>query len=288
MDNLRPIGLMVAAMALFALGDMAIKLATQTIAPAQVLGAIGLFGGLIFAAMTRAQGHKVLTADIWRPAVILRNLSEIVGTGSMVMALSLIELSTVAAILQATPLAVTLGAAIILREHVGWRRWSATLVGFIGVLIILRPGVAGFDANTLWAMLAMLALALRDLFTRLMPPTIPTLRVATYGMASMLPAGLLMLLMGQELQTMDLLVSLYVTLAIVVGVAGYWAITAAMRIGEVSVVAPFRYSRIVFALAVGAVVFGERPDAWMLLGVSITVAAGLYIFMREGRARKPG
>lgn len=288
MDNLRPIGLMVAAMALFALGDMAIKLATQTIAPAQVLGAIGLFGGLFFAAMTRAQGHKVLTADIWRPAVILRNLSEIVGTGSMVMALSLIELSTVAAILQATPLAVTLGAAIILREHVGWRRWSATLVGFIGVLIILRPGVAGFDANTLWAMLAMLALALRDLFTRLVPPTIPTLRVATYGMASMLPAGLLMLLMGQELQTMDLLVSLYVTLAIVVGVAGYWAITAAMRTGEVSVVAPFRYSRIVFALAVGAVVFGERPDAWMLLGVSITVAAGLYIFMREGRARKPG
>ncbi len=285
MNNLRPIALMVAAMAFFAIGDTAIKLATQSIPNGQVLGAIGLFGGLIFAAMTRAQGHRVLTADFWHPVVIWRNISEIIGTGALVTALALIDLSTVAAILQATPLAVTLGAALILHEPVGWRRWAAMLVGFAGVLLIIRPGAVAFDVNTLWALLAMLALAMRDLFTRLVPPGIPTLRIATYGMSMLLPAGALLLVFSNGLQPMSLPVSGLVALAVLVGVAGYWAITAAMRLGDVSVVSPFRYSRIIFALAIGAVVFGERPDALMLLGAAITVAAGLYTFMRESRGR---
>ncbi len=289
MSNLRPILLMITAMGFFTIGDSAIKVAAQAIPSGQVLAALGLFGGIAFAALTRAQGHRILAPDILHPAVIARNLAEIIGTLCMVTALSLVALSTTAAILQATPLAVTLGAAIILRESVGWRRWLATLIGFGGVLIIVRPGAAAFDLNTLWALGAMVALALRDLLTRLAPPTLPTLRLATYGMASLFPAGLVSLVMfGDSLAPMNANTIAVVALAVGAGVAGYWALTAAMRVGEVSVVAPFRYSRILFALVAGAVVFGENPDRWTLLGATITVAAGLYIFLREGRLKKAG
>ena len=289
MSNLRPILLMITAMAFFALGDSAIKLAARAIPAGQVLAAIGLFGGIAFALMTRAQGHRILAPDFLHPAVIVRNLAEITGTLSMVTALSLVALSTTSAILQATPLAVTLGAAVILGESVGWRRWLATLIGFGGVLIIVRPGAAGFDINTLWALGAMLALALRDLLTRLVPPTLPTLRLATYGMASLFPAGLVsMVLWGEAPARMGLTTTVYVALAVFAGVSGYWALTAAMRMGEVSVVAPFRYSRILFALIAGAFVFGENPDIWTLIGAAITILAGLFIFLREGRLKKTG
>ncbi|HGG05117.1 MAG TPA: DMT family transporter [Aliiroseovarius sp.] len=286
MDNLRPIGLMVTAMVFFTLGDMAIKLASATISPAQILIIIGLFGGAMFSVMTRMQGHRVWTRDILRPELLWRNLAEIGGTACMVTALSKVDLSLTAAILQATPLAVTLGAALILREPVGWRRWSATILGFVGVLIIVRPGSSSFEPALLWPLAAMVLLAMRDLSTRLVPCDIPTLRVATYGMTSLVPAGLILLALGQKMGAMDLIVTGYSALAVLVGVAGYWAITAAMRSGEVSVVAPFRYSRIVFALVVGAVVFGERPDSWTLIGATVTVLAGLYIFVREGRVKR--
>ncbi|MCP5037569.1 MAG: DMT family transporter [Rhodobacteraceae bacterium] len=283
MENLRAIALMITAMVFFTLGDMAIKLATHSIPTGQILATLGFFGGLTLGLITHLKGHRILAADFLRPEVIWRNLSEIAGTLCMVTALSLVDLSTVAAILQATPLAVTLGAAVILREHVGWRRWSATLVGFVGVLIIMRPGLAGFELETLWALAAMIGLSMRDLSTRLVPRTIPTLRIATYGMTMLLPAGLMLLAFGQDIHPMGLSVTALMALTVAVGVAGYVSITAAMRMGEVSVVAPFRYSRIIFALAVGALVFGERPDGWTLLGAAITVLAGLYIFMREGR-----
>ncbi len=286
MRNLRPILLMIAAMGFFAIGDSAIKLAARAIPSGQVLAAIGLFGGLAFAAMTRAQGHRILAPDFLYPEVIARNLAEIVGTLSMVTALSLVALSTTSAILQAAPLAVTLGAALLLGEAVGWRRWLASLVGFGGVLMIVRPGASAFDVNTLWALGAMLALALRDLLTRLTPATVPTLRLATYGMASLFPAGLAsMVLFGEAPAPMRLATIAIVALAVAAGVVGYWALTAAMRMGEVSAVAPFRYSRILFALIAGALIFDENPDAWTLLGAAITVAAGLYIFLREGRAK---
>lgn len=285
MENLRAIGLMITAMIFFTLGDTAIKVSTQTLQTGQLLLLLGLLGGGALAIMTRAKGHRVFARDFLSPALIWRNLSELVGTLCMFTALSLVDLSTVAAILQATPLAVTLGAAVVLREHVGWRRWLATFAGFIGVLIIMRPGGIAFDPNTLWALAAMVGLSMRDLSTRLVPRQTPTLRMATYGMLMLVPAGLILLGSGQEFRPLNATTGTLVIFTAIVGVAGYIAITAAMRIGEVSVVSPFRYTRIIFAIAVGAVVFGERPDGATLLGAALTVLAGLYIFMREGRRR---
>ncbi len=283
MNNLRAIALMIAAMVFFTAGDTGIKLATASISSAQILIALGLFGGVIFAIFTRLQGHRVFTRDVVRPVLIWRNVSEIGGTALMVLALSKVDLSLLAAIFQGVPLVVTLGAALVLKEKVGWRRWLAIMVGLGGVLIIIRPGSAVFEPELLLPLAAMIFLSMRDLSTRLIPTTIPTLRVATYGMSSLVIAGLILMAFGEKLTPMSLSVSAIVALTTLAGVAGYWTITAAMRMGEVSAVAPFRYSRILFALAAGYFVFGERPDAWTLLGAAITVLAGLYIFAREGR-----
>lgn len=281
MDNLRGIALMVIAMAFFALGDMTIKWAAEALPLGQVLLILGTGGGLVFAAMTRLQRHRVMTRDFLHRGVILRNAAEIGGTFCIFTALAKTDLSLTAAILQATPLAVTLGAATLLGEHVGWRRWSATGVGFLGVLIIMRPGLSGFDPNSLWALAAMVGLALRDLATRLVPRDMPTMRISTYGMSMLAPTGAVLILSGQPMVAMTPANWGLMALMITVGVLGYHAITAAMRVGEVSAVSPFRYSRMVFALALAVFVFGEHPDAWTLIGTAITIGAGIYSFLRE-------
>ena len=282
-DNLRGIGLMVIAMVGFTAADSFVKAASYDLPVGQILLLVGVFGGLIFALLTRAKGNAILARDFFLFPVMLRNASEILGTLCYITALSKIDLSTASAIIQATPLAVTFGAVILLKERVHWRRWSAILVGFVGVLIILRPGGSSFDMASIWAVIGMFGLAMRDLATRLVPRDLPTLRLSTYGISMLIPAGLFLMALGQTPQQMSLMNWGQIISLVILSVAGYWAITAAMRIGDVSVVAPFRYTRILFALIVGAIVFGERPDMWTLVGVAITIAAGLYAFLRERR-----
>ena len=183
--------------------------------------------------------------------------------------------------IQATPLAVTFAAIFLLGEQVGWRRWGAILAGFAGVLVILRPGLAGFDVNALWAVAAMIGLALRDVATRLMPGTTPSTRIAFYGMLTLVLAGLVHMLAIQPPQPPDAAGLAYAAGTIGFGALGYYLMILAMRVGEISVVAPFRYVRILFALIVGFVVFGERPDLLTYLGCAITIGAGLYAFLRE-------
>ena len=282
-ENLRGITLMITAMAGFTIADSFVKAAAQNLPVGQILAIVGFFGGVIFALMTRAQGHAILSRDFFLWPVVLRNISEILGTICYVTALSLIDLSTASAIIQATPLAVTLGATFLLNERVHWRRWSAIVVGFIGVLIILRPGGNSFETASLWAVFGMFGLAMRDLATRMVPQDMPTLRISTYGMTMLLPSGLLLIALGQTPQPMSLLNWAQIIGLVMISTAGYWAITAAMRVGDVSAVAPFRYSRIIFALIIGALVFDERPDFWLLFGAALTIAAGVYAFMRERR-----
>lgn len=280
-DNLRGIGLMIIAMVGFTLADSFVKSASKDLPVGQILLLVGVFGGLVFATLTRANGNAILARDFFLFPVMLRNGSEIVGTICYITALSKIDLSTASAIAQATPLAVTLGAVFLLGEQVHWRRWSAIFVGFVGVLIIIRPCGNSFDMNSIWAVIGMFGLAMRDLATRMAPPDMPTLRLSTYGISMLIPAGLLLMALGQAPQPMSLMNWGQIVSLVTLSVAAYWAITAAMRIGDVSVVAPFRYTRIVFALIVGAIVFGERPDVWTLVGVTITISAGLYAFLRE-------
>jgi drug/metabolite transporter (DMT)-like permease len=154
MENLRAIALMVLSMAGFAVEDMLIKYIALEMPTGQFLMLIGAGGALIFTLMAWKQGQAVLSADFLRPTIIIRNLGEVIGTLGFVTALVLTPLSSASAILQATPLAVTLGAALFLKEAVGWRRWSAILIGFGGVVAVIRPGLDGFQPASLFAVVA--------------------------------------------------------------------------------------------------------------------------------------
>lgn len=290
MDNLRGIALMIAAMAGFAMEDAFIKASSASMPAGQITLLLGLGGTLIFGLMLRRRGLPVFSKALLDRAVMVRNISEMLGAMFFISALVLAPISTVAAILQATPLVVTLGAAIFLGAPVGWRRWSAIVVGLIGVLMILRPGTGAFDLGSLLAAIAVVLMAARDLSTRMVPPEINSLQLACYGFGACIPAGLILLALFGGATIPDQSSTLAIFGALVVGMAGYYALTAAMRVGEIVVVTPFRYTRLIFTMSLGVFFFSERPDGWTLAGAALIIGSGLFTILREAhlsRTQRP-
>lgn len=287
MENIRGAALMVAAMAGFALEDTFIKTLALDLPVGQILILLGIGGALVFAVLALLRRDRLLSRDLLDRWVILRNTGELIGTIGFVTAIALTPLSSASAILQALPLAVTLGAALFMHEQVGWRRWSAILVGFSGVLLIIRPGLEGFDAASLFAVQGVVGLAIRDLATRAVPRAISSMQLSTYAFATLVPAGAILLAIGPAAPTVprpEHWAALGAALAF--GVTAYYAIVAAMRMGDISVIAPFRYSRLIFAMLIGVIHFGERPDALTLTGAALIVGSGLYTIEREARLRR--
>jgi drug/metabolite transporter (DMT)-like permease len=284
-ENLRGILLMLISMALFAVEDMFLKLASAGLPTGEIIFVAGFFGAPVFAVMARAQGARILTARALHPAVLLRALGEMVGTFGYILALATVPLSTISAVLQAMPLAVTMGAALFMQEKVGWRRWSAIAVGFAGVILVIRPGMDGFHPQALWGILTVAGLALRDLAARAIPRDCSDAQVSCWGLIAVATLGVLMMAGQGGVVVPSMAQSAVLFGALAFGTAGYWAVTGATRTGEVSVVAPFRYARLVFAIIIGAVVFAEIPDVITLSGAALIIGSGLYSFARE-RARK--
>jgi len=285
-DNLIGILMMLGAMAAFAVEDMFIKKIAVSMGTGQILVFLGVGGFLIFAVIAKRAGKQLWTRDLLLPAVLMRNLGEIIGTLGYVLAVVLTPISSASAILQATPLAVALGAALFLKQAVGWRRWVAIGVGFVGVLIVIRPGLDGFEPASLFAVQGVIGLSIRDLATRAIPNHVSSTVLSAFGFGVIAPAGLaLMVFEGSAVMpSFDLLPLLVGVL--IVGPLGYYAIVAAMRIGEVAVVTPFRYIRLVFAMIIGVLVFDENLDAMTLIGTAIIIGSGLFTIYREQRARK--
>jgi drug/metabolite transporter (DMT)-like permease len=276
---------MTLAMLGFALADMFIKFASETLPVGQILAMFGLGGALVFGILAKREGVRLISPVLLMRPVIIRNLSEMGATIGVVTAIALIPFSTFSAIIQANPLLVTLGAALFLGEPVGWRRWTAIFVGLVGVMIIIRPGLEGFDANVWFAVMGVVFLSARDLATRPVPTTISTAQLSTYSMAAIIPAGLGLLAFSGGAAWPSPIIWGAMLGAIVMGLVAYFSITKAMRVGEISAVTPFRYTRLIFALIIALVIFGERPDAWTLIGAAIVIATGLYSFAREARLR---
>ena len=284
-DNLRGAGLMALAMAGFAVEDMFIKLLADALPVGQILLALGLGGSVAFAGVAMRKGQQIYSPALLSRAVLMRNLAEMIGTVGFVLGFVLASLATASAILQAAPLVVTLGAVAFLGEKVGWRRWTAIVLGFLGVLLIVRPGMAGFEPASLFAVVGVLGLAGRDLATRVVPRSISSYQLSAWAFAMMVPSGIfLMIVMGEAPVMPNLLQTAALLSALGIGVLAYYAIVAAMRVGELSFVTPFRYTRMLFALVIAILVFGERPDALTLTGAVIIVAAGLFTLWREKKA----
>ena len=273
---------MLAAMAGFTLEDVFIKQLSSTFSTSQILMTSGVFGTIFFTTVCISKGQKIIAPNVWTRATIARMLGEAIAAVAFVKALTLIPLSTVAAVFQVTPLAITMGAALFLGEQVGWRRWVAIAIGFIGVMLIIKPGVNDFNPSVFWVILAVLGVVLRDLVTRIIPVQVSSSLVSLQAfLAAIVVSSLMLLFTSDSLEAVSAEKSILFACAIVFGIAGYYAIVSAMRVGDASVVAPFRYTRLLFSLTTGMIVFGERLDSLSLLGSFIIIATGLYTFLRE-------
>lgn len=277
---------MIAAMAIFAIEDAFIKAASGMLPVGQVLVLFGLGGALVFAAVALINREPLYNPDVISRPMCVRVIFEIGGRLFYVLALSLIPLSAVTVILQATPLVVVAGAALVFGEKVGWRRWSAIFIGLAGVVVIIQPGTDGFSVLSLLAILGMLGFAGRDLASRAAPAALSTTILGLYGFLSIVVAGgVYAIWQGAAFVMPGAGVSLYVLGAILAGVTAYSCLMKAMRTGEVSAVTPFRYSRLLFGIALGIVLFGERLSFSMIAGSALIVISGLFILWRGRQAR---
>ena len=277
---------MMMSMACFAVEDTFIKLLSARLPATQILFSIGFGGALITLVLAIVLNVNLADKILLNKHVISRTIADLFGALSFTSAMVLIPMSLLASILQATPLFVTLGAAILLGEKVGWRRWSAIFIGFLGVIIILQPGYGSFQLASLLGLAAVLCLALRDVVTRDMATEIPTLTVTFYACLAMGSAGFIAYpffgppIMPTSYETIILIC------AAIIGLTGYFLLVLATRKGDVSVIAPFRYSRLLFSLGLASLILGEKLTLPILLGGLLVVGSGIYTFGRERRLVK--
>lgn len=285
-DNLRGSLFMVLAMLGFAIEDAFFKAATATGDVSAGVGTMlfGVFGTGFFVLYAMWIKEPLVRRAYVEGPLLIRSAFEILGRLFFALSLAFAPLSTTSAILQAAPLVVTLGAALVLKEKVGLRRWMAMSVGFVGVLMIVRPTPSGFDATATFAVLGMIGFAGRDLMTRASPPEVSATQLGILGFLMVFIAGVVITLFepvplaAPSLPALALLAGTGLA-----GLIAYSALTKAMRTGEVSVVAPFRYARLLIALVFAYLIFGERPDALTLIGATLIVSSGVYTLVRSGR-----
>lgn len=282
-DNLRGAGLMTLSMLGFTINDTIIKFVTQEVPLYQAITLRGLF--VMLALMVLAQRDGGLTLRIPRAArapMSLRLLGEIGSTLLFLNALQRMQIADLTAVMQSLPLVVMLGAALFFGETLGWRRILAVAVGMLGVLVILRPGSGTFGIWSLVALGAMLLVALRDLSTRRFGREVSSTTIAFYAAVMVTLTGLVFSLGQGWIRPTAIQIGLLMLGAGFLTV-GYVCAVSAMRIGEISAVAPFRYTSLLAAIVLGLVVFGDWPDLWTWVGSGLVVGAGIYTIWREAQ-----
>jgi drug/metabolite transporter (DMT)-like permease len=281
-ENLRGIVAITACNLLFLINDALIKLANSEMPLGEILFFRGVAVSILLVPIVLWTGAWRQAAHLWNWPVFWRTVAEMAAAILYLLALFHLPIANTNAIAQIVPLMVTATGAIFLGEVVGWRRWTAIAVGFAGVLVVVRPGLSGFNAFSLVALASMLFITLRDVTTRIMPRGLPALLVAVVtGVAVGLSGPVLGLSLGEA----------WVpptgrTVALIAGSAcfllgGYLTAVEFMRHGDIAVIAPFRYTVIVWAMITGFLLWGELPDLLMLVGTAIIIATGVYTFYRE-------
>lgn len=260
----------------FIINDAAMKWAIQVIPLFELLFMRGLIAvPLICLAMlvTRQLIKTVSRADGF--LIGWRLLAEIAISYFLLVALKNMPISHVTLILQAAPLGLTLVAALMMGEKVSMRRWVAILFGFVGVVVIIRPGTTGFSPYAIFAVLTVLCIVFRDMVTRRLSPSIPSLPIAALtAFVILLLAMIMMPKTGSAMPTLSQL--LIITIAAVAILTAYLLSVKIMRVGDVGFVAQFRYTGIVWAVIIGFFVFGEVPDMWTVAGALLIMATGIY------------
>lgn len=279
--NLRASLYMVLSMAGFSINDALVKSLDGALPTTQIMGVRGLILSILIALVLWRRGLLPRVREALIPMVGLRASMELAAAFCFLKALMVLPFASVSAILQALPLAVTLGAALVFRESVGWRRWTAIAVGFAGVMIIIRPGSSAFSAASLWVVVSVIFAAARDLSTRALPASLPSLLVSAATAALVSVFGFAMVLSAGNWVDMGMQQLAILSLAAVFLFVGYQCIVLAMRTGDVASVVPYRYTSLLWSIMLGYLMFSEVPDGYTLLGSGIVVSMGLFTLYRE-------
>ncbi|GHH03824.1 DMT family transporter [Pseudodonghicola xiamenensis] len=280
--------LMMGSMVAFTVNDTCIK-ATHGMMPLlQVLTLRGAVSTLLLYLLALYLGAFRLRMNRHDAGLIgLRCLAEIVAAYFYLTALMNMPLANVTAVLQMLPLTMTLGAALVFGEYVGWRRLLAIGIGFVGMLLIVRPGPEGFSPDAGYALASVGCVTLRDLATRRMSPGVSSMTVTVLSALSVFVAA------GLAAIWVDWAPMDRTSLALIGGsgvfvMLGYLLSVMVMRVGEVSFVSPFRYTGLLWALLLGWLVFGDWPQPLTLLGAAIIAAAGLFTLYRSRKLAEAG
>lgn len=283
--NLKGSLLMMGSMAAFTLNDTVVKLLAADLPLFQIVFLRGLLTTVLMTAMVAAFGKlsfRIPRGD--RAKLALRTLFELVAMVTFLTALVNMQIANATAILSALPLAVTLGALLFFREPVGWRRLSAICIGAFGVLLIVQPGAEGFNVYSVLALITVALVAGRDLVTRSFSEGLPSMTVAVItALAICIFGGVMSLTEDWVMPQPKHLALLALASCFIIG--GYTFSILVMRVGDVAVTAPFRYTSLVFALVAGWLIFAEFPNVAALTGAVIVVATGVFTLIRERQVK---
>ncbi len=279
--NIRASIYMMVAMLGFVINDLLIKSLDGSLPTHQVMWIRGCFLSVLILLIVWQRGLLPRWREGVSQRITLRAICEGGATLLFLSALTELPFANLTAILQSLPLAVTLGAALFLGEPVGWRRWLAILVGMFGVLVIIRPGLDGFHMASILVLFSVVFAAARDLVTRRLPSSVPSLLVSGFSAVFIAVLGMVLTLgMGtwQPMNTGQLLTLLAASVFLFFG---YQFIVLSMRSGEIAYVVPYRYTGLLWAILFAYLFFDEVPDIYTLVGSTIVVLMGLYTLYRE-------
>jgi drug/metabolite transporter (DMT)-like permease len=286
-ENLRCIAFMILAMAGFAIEDAVIKKLSLTMPVSQVLLLMGFAGIAAFGLLAKIRKVQLLASEVYNRWFIARTLSELAAAIFFVTSIVYASLSISSAILQATPLIVTLAGAMFLKQSVSMSQWFFILIGFLGVLLVIQPGRDGFQPAALFAVVAVFFLALRDTITRVISVSIPAITISFWAFFALLLAGILTIPLFSvfvPVTSGDLLLLLVAAAA---GTGAYLSVVLATRAGDVATVAPFRYTRLIFALGLAIFIFDETVNLLMLAGSATIIGSGIFMLTLERRQSEP-
>jgi len=288
MNDRLGIVLMIIAMLSFSISDAFIKASDGSLTVGQAIFWLGLLGVGLFSIYARLLGQNPYPKSLIEPMVLLRGASEILATGAIFASIMLGTLTKAISIHQFQPILVTLGATIFFKEQLGWRRWTAIGIGFASVLLIVRPGLSGWDISALYAFVGAVGLAIRDLSTKAIGPHVSSVQLSVVGYMALIPLGFVIVMIENVpfwpgIDKIPLIAGITIF-----SLVAYLAITQSVRVAEFGTVMPFRFTRIFFVYAIGVFWFGEVLDWQTVVGGMGILLAGLFVLIRTEKVNKSG
>jgi drug/metabolite transporter (DMT)-like permease len=275
---------MIGAMGCFIVNDSLVKYASETMPATQLIFVRGVMASVLVLAVAHLTGATRKIREIARGWVAVRAVVDALATMLFLASLFHLPLANATAINMASPLIITMLAAMVLGERLGPSRWVAIIVGFAGVLFIIQPRTDGFDGYALVCLLSTVLLSVRDLVTRRVHAAVPSILITLSNtIAVTLFAALLSIF--ETWRAFSAYEVGYLAVVAVFLATAYYLLVVSTRHGDLSLIAPFRYTALLFATVAGFVVWGDTPNALAWGGIALVVGSGIYVLRVSRRAR---